>query len=139
MDQNWKGLSVDETVKELRRRYHPEESAADVKRAYFPSRGIYAITRLEGKPHGTLLEKLQKFRANAERMRQLNQDPEFARARGERMRQLNQDPEFARSHAERASERMRRLHRDPEFEKLIKAGIKAYWERKRQEKSEDSK
>ena len=66
--------------------------------------------------------------ANAERMRKLNADPEFAAAHAERMRKLHADPEFAAAHAERMrkrnadpefaaanAERMRKLHADPEF------------------------
>ena len=70
--------------------------------------------------------------ANAERMRKLHADPEFAAARderaAERMRKLNADPEFAAANAERMrkrhadpefaaanAERMRKLHADPEF------------------------
>jgi transposase len=34
------------------------------------------------------------YSANAERMRQRHQDPEFAKANAERMRQRHQDPEF---------------------------------------------
>jgi len=44
--------------------------------------------------------------AQAERMRRLNADPEFAAKNAERMRRLNADPEFAAKHAER----MRRLN-----------------------------
>ena len=36
-------------------------------------------------------------------------------AQAERMRKLNADPEFAAAHAERMRERMRKLHADPEF------------------------
>jgi transposase len=54
----------------------------------------------------------------AERMRQRHQDPEFAKANAERMRQRHQDPEFAKAHAERVAERMRQRHQDPEFNPL---------------------
>ena len=54
----------------------------------------------------------------AERMRQLQADPEFAKAHAERaaerMRQRHADPEFARANAER----MRQRHADPEFNPL---------------------
>ena len=60
--------------------------------------------------------------ANAERMRRLNADPEFAVANAERgrerMRRLHQDPEFAAAHAER----MRRRHQDPEFRRRLRSG-----------------
>jgi len=46
--------------------------------------------------------------AQAERMRKLNADPEFAAANAERMRKLHADPEFAAANAER----MRKLHAD---------------------------
>lgn len=57
----------------------------------------------------------QATSANAERMRKLNADPEFAATNAERtaerMRKLHADPEFAAAHAER----MRKLNADPEF------------------------
>ena len=53
--------------------------------------------------------------ANAERMRKLNADPEFAAAHAERMRKLHADPEFAAAHAER----MRKLNADPDHNPLV--------------------
>ena len=52
--------------------------------------------------------KCSDLSANAERMRKLNADPEFAAAAAERMRKLHADPEFAAADAER----MRKLHAD---------------------------
>jgi len=37
------------------------------------------------------------MRAQAERMKALNADPEFAKARDERLKALNADPEFAKA------------------------------------------
>ncbi len=128
MDANYKGLSVEETVRELRRRYYPGKSIDEVMATYFPNAGLFAIAYLEGKPHEVLLERLRKIRATSENMRLRHQDPEFARANSERMRLRHQEPEFARAQSERTrmlhqdpefaraeSERMRMLHQDPEF------------------------
>ena len=51
----------------------------------------------------------------AEHMRKLHADPEFAAKNAERMRKLHADPEFAAKNAERGRERLRKLHADPEF------------------------
>ena len=60
--------------------------------------------------------KCSDLSANAERMRKLHADPEFAAAHAERaaerMHKLNADPEFAAAHAARAAERMRKLNAD---------------------------
>ncbi len=140
-----RGLTVEEAAAELRRRYHPTVDLEKVKKVYFPPSPI-PIAQMEGKSKGEILETLRKLKLLTEsarqRMRQLNQNPEFREANVERsrrtMERLNSDPEFAKAsaargrrtllelhknpdfarvHAERASERMKRLHQDPIFAK----------------------
>jgi len=76
----------------------------------------YSAARKRARRAGLRFRK--DYSANAEHMRRLNADPEFAKARdarsAEQMRRLHADPEFAKAHAER----MRRRQADPKFNPL---------------------
>jgi hypothetical protein len=61
------------------------------------------------------------MRAQAERLKALNADPEFAKARDERLKALNADPEFAKARGEG----LKALHADPEFAKARDEHMKA--------------
>ena len=74
-------------------------------------------------------------KASAERGRKqlkaLNADPEFAKARDEQLKALNADPEFAKAR----DERLKALNADPEFAKARDARTKALNARRRAERS----
>ena len=79
------------------------------------------------------------MRAQAERMKALNADPEFAKAHAEcgrkHMKALNADPEFKKASAERGRKQLKALHADPEFAKARDERLKALNARRRAERS----
>ena len=62
------------------------------------------------------------MRAQAERMKALHADPEFAKARDERLKALNADPEFAKAR----DERLKALHARRRAERSLADALIAY-------------
>ena len=101
-----KGKTVDETVNFLKNRYHPEYPLKEVRRAYFPRRGIYAISVLEGENRKNVLR----------RMAMISEAKKVAGARFSRIVPLLfKDPIFARRHSIRSAKTMRRNNSNPVF------------------------
>ena len=72
-----KGMKVNETVKELARRYHAGVPLDVVKKIYFPKKGVFAFGFLEGASKEAIIAKMRRmdfFRKKAsERMKKLNE------------------------------------------------------------------
>ena len=109
-----RGLSIDEVAAELHRRYHPVSSMEKVKRAYFPPKGTYAISRLEGGSREEILEKLRIMTRHRQILRQFNRNPKFAAIRKANILLLNQ-PAFVEARVETSRRTMRLLNSNPAF------------------------
>ena len=121
-----RGLDIPSVAGELQRRYHSEHSVEAVQKTYFPSRGLFSLTRFEGASRQEILDALKLVReqaaAHAERGR-------------EHMRRLHADPEFAAANAERGREHMRRLNADPVVRERRRARLVWFWDAYRARKN----
>src|SRR3989344_3014667 len=83
-----RGNSVEQTIQLLQKRYHPSETLEEIRKKYFPKRGTFAIATLKGAKRQQIVNRLHMMKLSeqgtSERMRKLNQDPEFAKALKER-------------------------------------------------------
>lgn len=146
-----RGLNVDAAAVELRKRYHPAVRLDDVKRAYFPPRGPYAISRLEAGSRQQILGKLRQIQIHRDVLRKLHTNPEFAARRDARARRtilkVNQTPEFvakrdAHLHqlnsnpafVAKRDAHLRQLNSDKTFRAKVEQGLKRFREQYRLEK-----
>ncbi|MFH1895600.1 MAG: hypothetical protein ABIJ74_03445 [archaeon] len=143
----YKGKSIDGTVRELARRYHPGVPLDVVKKTYFPKSGDYAIGSLQGATRKEILEKtkiIDEARKRAsKRIKKRNDDPEFTAnriaalkkkwtdpefvaAERKKIQKLNEDHTFAAANRKRGSKTMTRLHRTTGLTEANKKRIIAF-------------
>ncbi len=56
-----KQMTINQVVEELRKRFHQNHSIQEIKKAYFPQYGVYAIQKLENATREEILEKLRRL------------------------------------------------------------------------------
>ncbi|HLC79852.1 MAG TPA: hypothetical protein VJG83_05540 [archaeon] len=139
-----RGTKIPDVVDYLKKRYHPLYPVDTVQKAYFPTKGLFSISRFgKNLPRQSLLDAISQMRAkvksSSKRMSLLNSNPEFAKAHVERLKQRNKDPVFAAAHrdlmaelhkttdlSKKSSENMKRLNSNPKFRrKSSEATIRA--------------
>ena len=120
------GHDVDSAVAHLHENYHPDWNIEDVRKVYFPHDGIYAISKLVGRPISEIDARLVQMRKTREafqksgavKLKNLMDDPNFARANSRRAKRLMEDlnAKGLNKGNPRASEAMLENRQDPVFE-----------------------
>jgi len=117
------GLRTDEVVRQLCMRYHKEATEEEVRDAYFPKRGQFAVDaeKLGGAGRKELLAALDlylaKYRKMKARIGMVYENPEFAAKRLEGVLNREKNPEFVRIRNEKSVENITRYNTAPEYEK----------------------
>jgi len=118
-DPNYEGLSIEEAIKELQRRYYPKSTLDELRAAYSPKTGFRVVTGMEGRSHGEILERWRKIRYSVERLSKIkrkemterNQDQVFRAALTEKVKSLYKDPGYRAAASERGKEQWK-YHED---------------------------
>lgn len=127
-----KGMSVGEVVRKLRARHHPNISLRDVRKAYFPKKGVFALANLEGASREEIIKRMKAMSASRSRMKRLQKDPVIAEKRNKAVRNASKDPAVKRKKSDaiqkllknpayvkqrsaKSRKTMKRLNADPDF------------------------
>jgi len=110
-----KGNNIDETVRRLRERYHPNYTVETVKRTYFPNSGPYKISMVEGKGKDEILARLSAIRQAAKRALANLKEIEGRRAN---------DPVFDEQMRTQAREHAISMHKNPKTRTALAAAAR---------------
>jgi hypothetical protein len=122
------GHSRDAAVQVLQQEHHPWNSLEEVHRAYFPTGGSLKSPNLEGASREEILAEMKRIgeirRKVSERMKALNDDPDFATMRNARIAAVNADLELTEKRKKAQKVALAEVTNSPDMGRQISIGLR---------------